>query len=170
MGCSPRPRVFVLGTGRAGVVASGFSWRLLGRLRTRVAPFLLRGAELPPTCLRRPPLAPDRALPTARPSFQVPSPPRPLRGLLVVEMFSIAYASRPRLRSRLTQGGRTLPWKPWPYGGVDSRHSSLLTPAYSLRRAPGALPVPLRRAADAPLPLRGRILGIRGFGGALESR
>ena len=30
---------------------------------------------------------------------------------------SIAYALRPRLRSRLTLGGRTFPRKPWVYGG-----------------------------------------------------
>ena len=30
---------------------------------------------------------------------------------------SIDYASRPRLRSWLTQGRRTLPWNPWSFGG-----------------------------------------------------
>ena len=33
---------------------------------------------------------------------------------------SIGYASRPRLRSRLTQSGRTFLWKPWVFGAWDS--------------------------------------------------
>jgi hypothetical protein len=32
---------------------------------------------------------------------------------------SIVYALRPRLRSRLTLGGRTFPRKPWVYGGQE---------------------------------------------------
>lgn len=36
---------------------------------------------------------------------------------------SIAYALRPRLRTRLTLGGRTLPRKPWVYGGRGSHPS-----------------------------------------------
>ena len=38
-----------------------------------------------------------------------------------MNLFSITYAFRPRLRIRLTLGGRTLPRKPWDYGGRDSR-------------------------------------------------
>ena len=33
-----------------------------------------------------------------------------------IYLFSIDYAFRPRLRSRLTQGGRTFPWNPWAIG------------------------------------------------------
>src|SRR3712207_7050856 len=43
-------------------------------------------------------------------------------------LLSIAYAFRPELRSRLTQGGRTFPWKPWVYGLKDS-HLHLATHA-----------------------------------------
>ena len=39
---------------------------------------------------------------------------------------SIDYASRPRLRSRLTQGRSALPWKPWIFGREDS-HLALAT-------------------------------------------
>ena len=39
---------------------------------------------------------------------------------------SIAYAFRPRLRSRLTQGRSALPWKPWIFGRKDS-HLTLAT-------------------------------------------
>ena len=45
---------------------------------------------------------------------------------------SIRYAFRPLLRSRLTQGGRTFPWKPWSIGVQDSHlhlatHTGILT-------------------------------------------
>ena len=41
-------------------------------------------------------------------------------GCRIIEpAFSIVYAHRPRLRSRLTLGGRTLPRKPWVYGGRE---------------------------------------------------
>ena len=48
----------------------------------------------------------------------------------------IDYASRPRLSSRLTQGGRAFPWNPWTFGHRDSRailatHSGILTPVQS---------------------------------------
>jgi hypothetical protein len=38
-------------------------------------------------------------------------------GAGILNLLSIAYAFRPRLRSRLTLGGRTFPRKPWVYGG-----------------------------------------------------
>ncbi len=49
-----------------------------------------------------------------------------------INLFSIDYASRPRLRSRLTQGGRTCPWNPWSIGVQDSHlhlatHTGILT-------------------------------------------
>ena len=37
---------------------------------------------------------------------------------------SIDYACRPRLRSRLTQSGRTFLWKPWVFGAWDSHPRS----------------------------------------------
>ena len=39
-------------------------------------------------------------------------------------LLSIGYASRPRLRSRLTQSGRTFLWKPWVFGAWDSHPRS----------------------------------------------
>ena len=41
-----------------------------------------------------------------------------------------------QLRSRLTQGGRTFPWKPWVYGLRDSHphlatHANILSPILS---------------------------------------
>jgi hypothetical protein len=38
----------------------------------------------------------------------------------ILNLSSITYAFRPRLRVRLTLGGRTFPRKPWDYGGRDS--------------------------------------------------
>jgi hypothetical protein len=38
----------------------------------------------------------------------------------LLNLFSITYAFRPRLRIRLTLGGRTFPRKSWDYGGRDS--------------------------------------------------
>ena len=43
-----------------------------------------------------------------------------------LNLLSIDYGSRPRLRSRLTQGRSALPWKPWIFGREDS-HLSLAT-------------------------------------------
>ena len=37
----------------------------------------------------------------------------------ILNLLSIVYAHRPRLRSRLTLGGRTFPRKPWVYGGQE---------------------------------------------------
>ena len=40
-----------------------------------------------------------------------------------IDPLSIDYAFRPRLRCRLTLGGRALPRKPWVFGVVDSHHN-----------------------------------------------
>src|SRR4029453_16625647 len=40
-------------------------------------------------------------------------------GAGILNLLSIVYAFRPRLRSRLTLGGRTFPRKPWVYGGQE---------------------------------------------------
>ena len=49
-----------------------------------------------------------------------------------LNLLSIDYASRPRLRSRLTQGRSALPWNPWIFGRKDSHlplatHSGILS-------------------------------------------
>jgi hypothetical protein len=43
-----------------------------------------------------------------------------------INLLSIDYACRPRLRSRLTLGGRPFPRKPWIFDGEDS-HFTLVT-------------------------------------------
>ena len=49
-----------------------------------------------------------------------------------INLLSIGYDSRPRLRPRLTQGRSALPWKPWIFGLEDSHlylatHSGILS-------------------------------------------
>ena len=62
-----------------------------------------------------------------------------------IDPFAIDYALRPRLRTRLTQGRRPLPWKPWSIGVEDSHlhlvtHTGILT---SLRSStPYGIPSP----------------------------
>ena len=53
-------------------------------------------------------------------------------------LLSIDYAFRPRLRSRLTQSGRTFLWKPWVFGAWDSHprsatHTGILSSMISTR-------------------------------------
>ena len=66
---------------------------------------------------------------------------------------SIDYACRPRLRSRLTQGGLAWPWNPWSLGARASHPSHRYSCLHSHSRTvhpwvtPGLHPV-----QDAPLP------------------
>ena len=84
-----------------------------------------------------------------------------LRGYGNINPLSIDYALRPRLRSRLTQGGLAWPWNPWSSGGRVSHpafatHACILTrtasTAGSLRRStPGTtLPYPPTHLDPAP--------------------
>ena len=59
-----------------------------------------------------------------------------------INPLSIDYACRPRLRSRLTQGGLAWPWNPWSFGGRVSHpsfatHACILTCVASTARSPG---------------------------------
>ena len=51
-----------------------------------------------------------------QPSFLRPPGFDAMRWYRNINLLSIAYAFRPRLRSRLTPGGLTSPGKPWAYG------------------------------------------------------
>ena len=77
-----------------GLVSGGFSYRT--------------------PCTLRPPIPPD-----GRPSLLRPSI-APTEEYRNINLLSIDYAFRPRLRIRLTLGGRTLPRKPWIFGEEDS--------------------------------------------------
>ena len=70
-------------------------------------------ANLPPYDLRLS-LSIDSPLSLLRPSI---TPTRQYRN---INLWSIGYALRPRLRFRLTLGGRTCPRKPWVFGEQNS--------------------------------------------------
>ena len=80
-----------------------------------------------PASPRRDPLSRVRTLSTTGLSWAV------LRRYGNINPLSIDYACRPRLRSRLTQGGLTWPWNPWSFGGRVS-HPSFATHACILTR------------------------------------
>ena len=63
------------------------------------------------------------------------SPGTHMLGYGNINPFSIDYACRPRLRSRLTLGGTAWPRNPWSSGGRDS-HSAFATHACILTRPP----------------------------------
>src|SRR5205085_3562489 len=82
-----------------------------------------------------------------------------LRGYGNINPLSIDYASRPRLRPRLTQGGLAWPWNPWSSGGRVS-HPSCATHACILTRV-ASTPGSLRRfTRHTTLPYRSTHLGI----------
>ena len=99
--------------------------------------------------------------------------PRPAiaggRGSRNVDLASIGYAFRPRLRTRLTLGGRTWPRKPWTFGGKDSR----LPFRYSCLHGRSQR-VHLRSRSDfdraATLSYQRAQRAFRGFGCAFQSR
>ena len=75
-----------------------------------------------------------------------------------INLLAIAYACRPRLRSRLTLSRLTLLRKPWAFGGGVSHssfvtHTGILTSGASTAR----LPRPLHCRRNAPLPLHSKM-------------
>src|SRR5262249_13164682 len=104
------------------------------------------------------------------------------RGYGNINPLSIDYASRPRLRSRLTQGGLAWPWNPWSSGGRVSHpafatHACILTRATatagSLRCFPGGTTLPYPSTHLDPLSRGRRAWYTRechSFGGVLEPR
>ena len=114
-------------------------------------------------------------LPLARPPLPAGGPAvthrlraRPRAGLRNVRLTSIGYALRPRLRTRLTLGGRTWPRNPRICGGRDS-HPPF---RYScLHGHPHALHHPSRHGFGARAALSYQLqMQFRGFGCPLQSR
>ena len=68
-----------------------------------------------------------------------------------INPLSIDYACRPRLRSRLTQGGLAWPWNPWSSGGRVS-HPSFATHACILTRVASTAGFPRRFTRHTTLP------------------
>ena len=84
-----------------------------------------------------------------------------------LNLLSIDYGFRPRLRSRLTQGRSALPWKPWIFGREDSHltlatHSGILSSIKST--APSGTASSLMQCSSTTP------LGFRGFGGVFQPR
>ena len=120
----------------------------------------------PPAGSSYPPASPHR-LPTTHqvpPSPTTTRRPRPLqelaqrgsawtllRGYGNINPLSIDYASRPRLRSRLTQGGLAWPWNPWSSGGRVS-HPAFATHACILTRVTSTAGSLRRFTGDTTLP------------------
>ena len=98
-----------------------------------------------------------------------------------INPLSIDYACRPRLRSRLTQGGLAWPWNPWSFGGRVS-HPSFATHACILTRVASTTGSPRRFTRHTTLPYpstrldppsKGQTEHMRechSFGGTLEPR
>ena len=130
LGSSPHPPVSVYGTGPYGTIAA-----FLDSKGPRLRYFFFAPHHvfpLPGGFSNRTgtPLAPVSPFP-ARALFLRPhsSVVQQYRNFCLL---SIDYASRPRLRSRLTQGRSALPWKPWIFGRKDSHlplatHSGILS-------------------------------------------
>ena len=103
--------------------------------------------------------------PSLAPVFPFPAHALPMRPHSSVYMryrnlnlLSIGYASRPLLRSRLTQGRSALPWNPWIFGRKDS-HLPLATHSGILSSYPSTAPYRYSFVGlkNAPLPI---ILGM----------
>ena len=142
----------------SGCMCSGFAWNTPYRL-TPVQP--LTG----PTTFLRHPIA--CLLPAKVPCITPPGTRRCSWGIWMVSTtdsawarihgygninpLSIDYACRPRLRSRLTQGGLAWPWNPWSFGGRVS-HPSFATHACILTRVASTTGFPRGFAGDTTLP------------------
>ena len=98
-----------------------------------------------------------------------------------INPLSIDYACRPRLRSRLTQGGLAWPWNPWSFGGQVSHlsfatHACILTPtpstAVHTTASMGAgPPLPTHTTTHTPVGVHGCIcVSAAASGGVLEPR
>ena len=83
-------------------------------------------------------------------------------------LLSIGYASRPLLRSRLTQGRSALPWNPWIFGRKDS-HLPLATHSGILSSYPSTAPYRYSFVGfkNAPLPMT---MSFHGFGVVFQPR
>ena len=140
LGSSPHLPVSVCGTGTS-ILDSGFSWqpeiRYFGTYFPSPSQINLDSMRI---CLHAGLFAWARSTNGALIiSFCVPtSLLADLGGTGIFYLLSIAYALRPRLRSRLTLSGRTFLRKPWIFGGQDSHlpratHANILSPMQSTR-------------------------------------
>ena len=106
------------------------------------------------------------------PSRVPPSVITPSRRYRNINLSSIDYAFRPRLRVRLTLGGFTVPRKPWVCGEQDSHLlSRYLFRHNRFQSVQVSLPSPFTRLERSPTPdTTQRVVPSRSFGCALEPR
>ena len=121
LGFSPHPPVSVYGTGTVYTIAAFLgSWNLVLRY-SLFAPHHTFSLCDGFACHTDNVLAPVFPFP----AHLIPLRPHSSDILQYrnLNLLSIGYALRPRLRSRLTQGRSALPWKPWIFGRMDSHHT-----------------------------------------------
>ena len=135
LGFSPHPPVSVYGT--------GYVYAIVAFLGSHICRFTTNGS-----------------FPLAGPVL--PSPARPfclrphssdIHKCRNINLLSIDYAFRPRLRSRLPQGRSALPWNPWIFGLEDS-HLHLATHSGILSSGHSAAPFGTVSAPSRMLPYR----------------
>ena len=77
----------------------------------------------------------------------------------ILNLLPITYAFRPRLRGRLTLGGRTFPRKSWDYGGRDSHPAYRYScPHNHFHTIHARFPLRFASVWNAPLPLPLRVI------------
>jgi hypothetical protein len=153
------------------VQPTGFAWRAPYTLTPRQPTRGLGYLPASPRCSPAPHVGRSVSHPrkdtTPRLASVWPAWTRPKR-YRNINRSSIDYASRPRLRSRLTLGGLTFPRNPWAYGGrvfhpSFATHAGIRTRQASTARFPGrftrlpTLPYPPAPLAAWQLPTRPKV-------------
>ena len=138
LGFSPHPPVSVYGTGTWYAIAA-----FLGSVDSRTSLLYVSLHVTLHVSLR---VFPPKHHFVLVPVFPFPAPAILLRPhssdtmwYRNLNLLSIGYASRPRLRPRLTQGRSALPWNPWIFGRKDS-HLTLATHSGILSSKPSTAP------------------------------
>ena len=169
LGCSPHPPVSVYGTGSLAAPLGGFPGTgMYSSDSGRSPPPVGSLGHVAGGFASLPPYAPSATRPSEAVYCSMRRPvgrtPRGRPGNL--DPVPIGYASRPRLRSRLTPGRLTLPGKPWIFGArAFHPRFRILMPAFSFPVPPAGiatrLPRPAERSPTAPC-------GAHDFGDALS--
>ena len=139
LGFSPHPCVSIFGTGHIYLTLETFLGSSSTAFRTRRSfPYASRLLVSDGGFACHPDISLAPALPAAGSSFPLSVIPSHIYGYRNLYLLSIDYAFRPRLRSRLTQSGRTFLWKPWVFGAWDSHprsatHTGILSSMISTR-------------------------------------
>ena len=132
---SSRPPESVCGTVSTAINSAGDFLESMGSLSSRaLSALLITSRDCPSVCPMNGPRGAPYGLEPSNPRFGSATLLRPSCGnhpcwYRNINLFSITYAFRPRLRDRLTLGRLTLPRNPWAYGERVShsfyRYSSL---------------------------------------------